>query len=174
MENIAHKKRPGSWHSPERLAEIIDTVIQHTEPLCTSLGLELVHVEFQREAFGRIMRIYIDKEGGVTLENCSAISQRLGDILDVVFANDEIGPYNLEITSPGTDRPLTKLSDYIRFTGRIVKIRLKEAINGLKNLKGVIMTVNNELITIKINQNTVEIPFTAIAKARLVEENGEL
>lgn len=174
MENTANNKRPGSWHSPERLAGIIETVTQHAEPLCLNLELELVHVEFQREAFGRIMRIYIDKEGGVGLDDCSAVSQRLGDILDVVFADDEIGPYNLEVTSPGLERPLSKLPDYIRFTGRTAKVRVKEAIEGQKNFRGKIMAVNDGVIVMNVNQQTVEIPFTAIAKARLVEEDGEL
>lgn len=174
MENTANPKRPGSWHSPERLAEIIETVTRHTEPLCLNLDLELVHVEFQREAFGRIMRIYIDKDGGVGLGDCSAVSQRLGDILDVVFADDEVGPYNLEVTSPGLERPLSKLSDYIRFTGRAAKVRLAGAIDGRKNFRGKLMAVNDGVIVMQINQETVELPFTAIAKARLVEEDGEL
>lgn len=170
MENNTNNKSPDSWHSAERLAEIVETVTLHTAPLCLNLGLELVHVEFQREAFGRIMRIYIDKDGGVSLEDCSAVSQRLGDILDVVFADDEIGPYNLEVTSPGLERPLSKLPDYIRFTGSTAKIRLKEAVGGRKNLRGKIVAVKDEVIIMNVNQQTVEIPFTAIAKARLVEE----
>lgn len=174
MENTTNQKRPGSWHSPERLAEITETVTQHAEPLCLNLNLELVLVEFQREAFGRIMRIYIDKEGGVGLDDCSAVSQRLGDILDVVFADDEIGPYNLEVTSPGLERPLAKLPDYVRFTGRTAKVRLKEALGGRKNFRGKLMAVNDGVIVMQINQETVEIPFTAIAKAWLVEEDGEL
>lgn len=170
MENNTNNIHPDSWHSAERLAEIVETITLHTEPLCLSLGLELVHVEFQREAFGRIMRIYIDKDGGVSLNDCSAVSQRLGDLLDVVFADDEIGPYNLEVTSPGLERPLSKLPDYIRFTGSTAKVRLKEAVEGRKNLRGKIVAVKGEVIIMNVNQQTVEIPFTAIAKARLVEE----
>lgn len=173
-DNNTTSKRPGSWHSPERLAAIIETVTMQAELLCVNLGLELVHVEFQREAFGRIMRIYIDKTGGVGLKDCTELSRCLGDILDVVFPDDEIGPYSLEVTSPGSERPLAKLADYVRFMGRVVKLRLKEPINDQKNYRGKIASVTEDVILIDINQNTVEIPFTAIAKARLVEEDGEL
>lgn len=167
-------KRPGSWHSPEKVAEIVTLVTQHAEPLCLSLGLELVHIEFQREAAGRIMRIYIDKEGGINLDDCVAVNQRLGDILDVVFPDDELGRYSLEVTSPGTERPLSKVADYERFKGRTAKVRLKEAIDNQKNFRGKIMAVNNNVITINTTKGTVEIPFAAITKARLVEEDGEL
>ena len=168
------QKRPGAWHSPERIAEIVETVAQHTEPLCVNLGLELVHIEFQREAGGRILRIYIDKDTGVSLDDCAAVSNRLGDILDVVFADDEIGPYSLELTSPGSERPLSKLDDYERFSGRTAKIRLKEALNDQKNFRGKLIGVKEGAIIVETNQITVKIPFAAIAKARLVMGDGEL
>lgn len=173
-ENSISQKRPGAWHSPERVAEIVETVTQHTEPLCANLGLELVYIEFQRETAGRILRIYIDKEAGISLDDCATVSQRLSDILDVAFADDEVGPYSLEVTSPGSERPLSTLANYERFSGRMAKIRLKEAVNNQKNYRGKLIGVKDGAIIIETNQITVEIPFAAIARARLVTEDGEL
>jgi ribosome maturation factor RimP len=70
-------------------------------PLCESEGLELVHLEYQREPGGWILRLYIDKSGGVTLDDCATVSRQMNDLLDVHL--DDIGPYNLEVTSPGPD-----------------------------------------------------------------------
>jgi len=136
------------------------------EPLCEAEGIELVHVEYQREAGGRILRMYIDKSGGVTLDDCAAISRQAGDILDVGFEND--GPYNLEVSSPGLDRPLVKLKDFEIFKGKQAKIRTDQPLNGQKNFKGVLLGSANDEVQININNKTVNIPFDKITKARLV------
>ncbi len=80
------------------------------EPLCLSEGLELVHIEFQREQAGRTLRLFLDKPGGVTLDDCVNISRQLSDLLDVSL-DEETPPYNLEVSSPGVPRPLGKISD---------------------------------------------------------------
>ena len=86
--------------------EIIAQTKSLAQRLCEAEGMELVHVEFQREAGGRVLRLYIDQPGGVTLNDCVNISRQMGDLLDVNIEN--MGPYNLEVSSPGTDRPLSK------------------------------------------------------------------
>ena len=100
---------------------IIKQVKALAESLCESEGLELVHVEYQREPGGKILRLYIDRVGGVALDDCVNVSRQLNDLLDVHL--DNIGPYNLEVTSPGPERPLSKLQDYERFKGRKAKIK---------------------------------------------------
>ena len=82
--------------------EVIALVNTLAEPLCKNEGMELVHVEYQREAAGWVLRLYIDQPGGVRLEDCSRVSRQLGDLLDVTVEN--IGPYNLEVSSPGINR----------------------------------------------------------------------
>ncbi|MEW6670400.1 MAG: ribosome maturation factor RimP [Thermodesulfobacteriota bacterium] len=139
--------------------------------LCDAEGLELVHVEFQREAGGRILRLYIDQPGGVTLNDCVNISRQMGDLLDVSI--DNIGPYNLEVSSPGTDRPLSKESDYERFKGNIAKIKTTTPIGGQKNFKGVLSGISGGMVSLKIGDRTVAIPFQEIARARLVDYHGE-
>jgi len=145
--------------------EITSMIYALMEPLCDSEGLELVHVEYQREASGRTLRIYIDKPGGVTLNDCSALSRQAGDMLDVCFEADE--SYNLEVSSPGFDRPLVKLQDFERFKGRHIKIRTEQPLNGQKNFTGILLGVFDDAIRIVIDNQTANIPFNEIAKARL-------
>ena len=161
-------KRPGS----KKEKHIIKQVEALANPLCESEGLELVHVEYQRESSGRILRLYIDRPQKVTLDDCINVSRQLNDLLDVYL--DDIGPYNLEVTSPGPERPLSKLRDYERFKGRWVKIRTMQPVDGQKNFTGVISGVTAEQINLSANAEKVVIAFDNISKARLVDIDGEI
>jgi ribosome maturation factor RimP len=87
------------------------------------LALELVDIEYQREGQGWVLRIYLDKDGGITLDDCAAASREFSPLLDV---EDVVGTaYNLEVSSPGLERPLKKLSDFQRFKGRSAKIKTR-------------------------------------------------
>lgn len=152
-------------------ADVIDRVGKLAEPLCESEGMELVHVEYHREPGGRILRIYIDKPGGVHLEDCTDISRQMGDLLDVYL--DEIGPYNLEVSSPGPDRPLGKAGDFDRFKGCRAKIRTHRPRDGRRNFTGVLMGISDGNVTIMVENRTVAIPLPEIQKARLINFNGE-
>ena len=88
---------------------IIEQIESLVGPLCDSESLELVHIEYQREAGGRVLRLYIDRPAGVTIDDCVNVSRQLNDLLDVNL--DDMGPYTLEVTSPGPERPLSKLKD---------------------------------------------------------------
>jgi len=141
-------------------------VTEIVEPLCEAEGFELVHVEFQPEAGGRILRLYIDKPGGVTLDDCVNISRQVSDLLDISF--ESLGSYNLEVSSPGPERPLEKESDYNRFKGRKVKIKTSQPINGQKNFKGVLSGISGGVVSVSVDGHTVVIPYKKIYKARLV------
>ena len=151
---------------------IIQQIESLVEPLCDSEGLELVHIEYQREAGGRVLRLYIDRTAGVSIDDCVNISRQLNDLLDVNL--DNIGPYTLEVTSPGPERPLSKLKDYDRFKGRKAKIRTRQPIDEQKNFTGTIIGTTAEQIKLSSNEKTVVIPFGHIAKARLVDADGEI
>jgi len=151
--------------------EIVAQAERLAQRLCEAEGLELVHVEFQREAGGRILRLYIDQPGGVTLDDCVAISRQMGDLLDVNIEN--MGPYNLEVSSPGTDRPLSKASDYDRFKGNIARIKTAKPINGQKNFKGVLSGISGGIVSLLVGDRTVAIPLEEIVRARLVDYHGE-
>ncbi len=152
-------------------AAVIDKVNQMAQPLCASEGLELVHVEYQREASGWVLRLYIDRLGGVTLEDCTLISRQLSDELDVAVEN--IGPYHLEVSSPGADRPLGKLQDYERFRGHMAKIKTANSLAGRKTFKGIISGLRGDVVELLVGDEKVDIPVGEIVRARLVNYNGE-
>jgi ribosome maturation factor RimP len=136
------------------------------EPLCESEGFELVHVEFQSEAGGRILRLYIDKPGGVTLNDCVEVSRQVSDLLDVAL--HEPGRYGLEVSSPGLDRPIGKRRDFDRFKGNTIKIKTARPVNGRKNFKGLLCGVAAGKVRLEIDGTPFEIPFEDISRARLI------
>jgi ribosome maturation factor RimP len=151
--------------------EVIAMVERYAEPLCLSEGLELVHIEYQREAGGRVLRLYIDKPGGVALDDCVAVSRQLGDILDVGLEADM--QYRLEVSSPGSERPLRKLADFERFQGRRAKIKLKEPDDGQRNFTGTLAGVAESRVKLLVDSKTVDFDIAAIQRARLVNQIGE-
>ncbi|OQW97291.1 MAG: hypothetical protein BWK74_06580 [Desulfobacteraceae bacterium A6] len=157
--------------SPVTSEEIIIKIKEFADPLCESEGMELVHVECQRETGGRIIRLYIDKPGGVTLYDCTCISRQLIDILDVNL--DTNWTYNLEVSSPGSDRPLGKPEDFDRFKGKTAKIRTSVPLEGQKNFKGLLLGFYDGLVKLEVNAKTVAIPYKEITTARLFNYNGE-
>lgn len=147
---------------------VIGQIWRLAEPLCLSEGLELVFVEYQREQGGRTLRLYLDKPGGVTLDDCAAVSRQLGDILDVSLETD--APYRLEVSSPGLKRPVAKLEDFKRYRGRRVKIRTRRAVHGQKNFTGTLAEAGAAEISLKIRDEEIRLAFTDIAKAQLVDD----
>jgi len=148
----------------------VSGVKQFAEPLCEAEGMELVHVEFLRESGGRTLRMFIDKPGGVSLDDCARISRQVGDYLDVGM--EDIGPYNLEVSSPGPERPLGRISDYDRFKGSRAKISILEAIDGRKNFTGILDGVSGDNIRLQVNDTTIAIPLDAVRRARLTGEEN--
>lgn len=152
--------------------EVVKLVWQLAEPICVSEGMELIHVEYQRESGGRILRIYIDRPGGVVLDDCAAVSRQIGDILDVHLDNN-VPPYHLEVSSPGTQRPLGRLGDFERFKGQKAKIRTKTPVAGQRNFQGVLEGCTNDTIHLRVGTAITDIIYQNIAKAKLVNHNGE-
>lgn len=146
---------------------LLQKVREMAEPIVSGMGLELVDVEFKLETGGWVLRLYIDREGGVTLDDCVKVSGELGVVLDV----EDLIPhrYNLEVSSPGLDRPLKRLKDFLRFKGKKVRVRCFEPLGGRKNFTGLIKEVIGEDIVIKGGQGEEwVIPLDRIEKARLV------
>jgi len=166
------KEAAGSGLRPEPVkkpAEIkTQDIRQIAEPLCESEGIELVHLEYQREPGGRVLRLYIDKPGGITLDDCTHISRQLSDLLDVCTTMPETG-YSLEVSSPGINRPLGKEIDFERFKGNTVKIRTANPIEGQKKFHGLLQGISEGMVCIKVNEKNIIVPFQEITKARLVK-----
>jgi ribosome maturation factor RimP len=159
---------------PSRLTldEIISKVNALTGPLCDADGIELVYTEYQREPHGMVLRIYIDKPGGPTLQDCTLVSRQLQDLLDVHL--DVSDNYHLEVSSPGFNRPLGKLSDFVRFKGHQAKIKILQPIDGQKKFTGVLSGTSQETVAIQVGDRVVEIPYQNITRARLVNYNGDI
>jgi ribosome maturation factor RimP len=139
------------------------------EPLARSLGLELVDVEYLREGPSWIVRVFIDKPGGVLLDDCSALSHALGAALDV---DEVVGTaYSLEVSSPGLERRLKKPADFERFAGKRIKVKTFAPLGGgQKNFQGVLVGFADHQVEIEVDGKAVRIPLAAIAKAHLVVE----
>jgi ribosome maturation factor RimP len=129
-------------------------------------GLELVHTEVAGPENNPIVRVFIDKPGGVTHDDCSEVSTQIGTVLDV---EDFIhAAYTLEVSSPGIERGLYKLAEYERFTGSPAKIKTRLAIGNQRNFRGTIIGVANDKVVFDDRASgRVEIPFESIAKANL-------
>lgn len=147
-----------------RKNEAIEEILR---PAVEALGYELVGIEYHPNSVNALLRVFIDKEGGVNLDDCVAVNEQVGALLDV---DDPIpGKYTLEISSPGLDRPLFKLADFSRFIGSEVKIRLTQPIERQRNFKGTIAAVDGEIVKLATdNDIVVEIDFKRIDVARIV------
>jgi len=150
---------------------VLGQVWNLADPLCRAEGVELVQVEYQREHGGLTLRLYLDKPGGITLDDCADISRQLGDILDVGL--DSQAPYRLEVSSPGLQRPLGKLSDFERFKGCRAKVRTIRPLNGQKNFTGTLAGVSGLDVCLHLETGLIAIAIANIVKAYLININGE-
>jgi len=138
------------------------------EPAVTALGYELVGAEYLSQGRHSLLRIYIDSDDGITLEDCERVSHQVSGILDVEDAIQ--GHYSLEVSSPGLDRPLFTLDHFKRFIGKQAKIKLSAPIDGRRKFNGVIRAVKESLVVLEMDAEEFELPFSAIEKANLVPE----
>ena len=155
---------------------IQERVQEVAERVAASHGLELVHAEVAGPENSPVLRIYIDKPEGVTHEDCSAVSQHMGTILDV---EDFIhASYTLEVSSPGLERGLYKRADYERFAGHAAKMKVRTPVNGQRNFRGRIVGVEGDTMVFEDKTSgNVNVPLDSIIKANLeidVEEEFRL
>ncbi|QER42062.1 ribosome maturation factor RimP [Thermodesulfobacterium sp. TA1] len=131
-------------------------------------GLELVDLEWRRERNGWVLRLFIDKPGGVTIGDCAKVSEMVGKILD---KEDLIHrSYNLEVSSPGIERPLVKKEDFERFRGEKAKVVLKTPLEGRKNFSGIILGIEEDFLLLEIDQKVWRLPLNEVKKANLQPE----
>ncbi|WP_414672157.1 ribosome maturation factor RimP [Lentibacillus sp.] len=151
------------------MSEIVKTTEKLVEPILEERGLDLVDVEYVKEGKNWFLRVYIDKEGGVDIDECGIVSEQLGEKLD---ERDPInGAYFLEVSSPGVERPLKSKADFEKNVGSNVYIKLYEPINGEKEYEGILTEFTDEtaivVYRVKTREKQAEIPYEKIAKARL-------
>lgn len=147
--------------APEHLVALI-------EPVVEGLGYECVGIEYNPHPKHGLLRIYIDSADGIVLDDCSKVSHQVSGVLDV---EDPIpGNYQLEISSPGEDRPFFKISQFERFIGSTVLVQLFAPIDGRRKIKGLIVKVEGDLVSLSEEGQVYEVPFSAMSKARLVPD----
>ena len=149
----------------QSLVKQVESIV---EPILEEMGYELVDVEYV-SSYGRwILRLFVDKEGGVTIGDCARISAELGDLIDVKeFIRHE---YNLEVSSPGLDRPLRKEKDLYRALGKRVKVRTATALGGRRNFAGVLLRYGDGILHLEVDGHAVALSWSDVAKANLIYE----
>lgn len=147
--------------APEHLTELL-------EPIIEGLGYECVGIEYNPHPKHGLLRIYIDRPEGIILDDCTKVSHQISGVLDV---EDPIpGEYQLEVSSPGADRPLFKISHFLQFIGETVKVQLYAPVQQRKKITGIIQEVDGDTIRLAEGDQVFAIPFQMISKARLVPE----
>ena len=151
------------YRQNQKLLELFD-------PVVTGLGYDMLGIMHHTKGHGSLLRIYIDSETGISVDDCARVSEQLTGVLDV---EDPIrGAYDLEVSSPGMDRPLFTLEHFRRFVGQQVLIQLYEKLNGRKRYKGEIKVVNEDHVSIDDSGIEYSIPADSIERARLVPGFG--
>ena len=136
------------------------------EPTIERLGYELIDLEAKLGGKGGLVRLYIDKPEGIDLEDCEKVSLAVSALLDV---EDPIpGNYNLEVSSPGLDRKLTKVEHFQRFAGETVKVQMRFPIEGRRRFRGTLVSSDDENIVVEVDGESHSLPLKTIDTARLV------
>ena len=140
------------------------------EPAIERLGYELTDIEVRLGGQGGLVRLTIDKPDGIDLEDCEKVSHAMSALLDV---EDPVpGNYNLEVSSPGLDRKLTKVEHFHRFEGETLKVTMRFPIEGRRRFRGKLLSSNEENIVVEVDGESHSLPLTMIDTARLVPEGA--
>lgn len=150
------------------MSTLVNKTRQLLEPQVTELGLELFDVEYVKEGAHWFLRIYIDKEGGVDIDDCAAISQRVSEVLDK--ENIISQAYMLEVSSPGIERPLRKKEDYEKYAGELVSVNSTEQIEGYSRFTGILKGLIDDKVILEYNGKEISIPMENIERAHLTFE----
>jgi ribosome maturation factor RimP len=138
--------------------------------LITSMGYEFVGCELQKQGRRSLLRIYIDKDVGINLDDCTSVSRQVSAMFDV---DDPIqGMYTLEVSSPGLDRPLFEKAHYLKYVDSRIKVRIYTPIEDRRNFVGLLLRVDEESITLLVDDEEMLIPFSNIEKAKVIADTA--
>jgi len=147
---------------------IIKMITDLAEPILDEMGFELVDVLYLSKHGRWVLRLYIDRDGGVTINDCVRVSGEIGDLLDVKETIQH--EYVLEVSSPGLNRPLKKERDFTRAIGKKIKVRMAFPVNGQRNFTGYLNDFQNRTLYLEMERGVVELSWQEIEKANLVYE----
>lgn len=149
--------------------KIARQVLAAVEPLIETLvaaeGCEVVDLTYRREPQGWVLRVYIDRSGGVSIGDCQAVSRQIDDMLEARAVMR--GAYNLEVSSPGLNRPLRKAADFERFAGSRVRIKTREPVQGRRNFLGTLRGCAEGAVRVDIGGTDVLLPLDSISRANI-------
>ncbi|HNZ64480.1 MAG TPA: ribosome maturation factor RimP [Smithella sp.] len=152
--------------------DVKEKIRQLAEPVVTSEGMELIHVECIKMHSRWIIRLFLDKEGGISLDDCASISDQLGDIFDIREVIN--GSYTLEVSSPGFDRPISRDQDFLKYRNSRVDIKTAVKIEGSKNFHGILVDYIQEsgrkFVLVEVAGKNYRIPRQDILKANLADD----
>ena len=150
-----------------KIDALVNEIYEMVNPIAEELNYDIYHIEYVKENGEFYLRIYIEKDGGITLSDCEALSRRVSDLMD---EKDPIkDPYFLEVSSPGLNRTLFTENHYKRFIGREVMVRFTKSIDGKKNVKGILKEVNDDSIVVEADQ-LINIPKDKIKSVNIEGE----
>lgn len=144
---------------PSQLQELIAPVVEN-------LGLELWGIEYLPQGKHSVLRVYIDSQNGITMEDCERVSRQLSAVLDV--EEPVSGHYSLEVSSPGLDRPLFTHQQYQRYCGQLVQVRVRRPINGRRRFVGTLQEASEDSLTLNVEGEVMTVPFAEVDKGNLV------
>lgn len=148
-----------------RSEAIISQVWNLVEPVISAEGMELIEVEYRRESNGWVLRLFIDREDGVSVDDCAHMSRVAGDLLDV--ADLIFNPYQLEVSSPGLNRPLRKWEHFTKQLGKIIEVRTLEPIETRRNFTGILLDATAEWIKLNCDGQIFQLDMSLLERARL-------
>lgn len=151
----------------ERVKDLSDII----RPVVDSMGYTYWGLQFNRQRRRAVLRVYIDHPDGITLDDCSSVSNRLSGVLDVEDAVRQ--SYILEVSSPGIERPLLNNQHYELYIGAKIKVKSYLPLNNRKNFIGRLEAADEHSITLKIEQELIDIPYSTIKQSQLLCENRD-
>jgi ribosome maturation factor RimP len=146
-------------------------LVQMLEPAVAGLGFELADLEMHVGKGRQLLRVFIDADGGVTVDDCEAVSRQVSSVLDV--ADVIPGNYTLEVSSPGLDRRLVKPAHFERHTGAQVQVQLRRIIDGRRRVRGILVDRNDERLSLKCDNDIQSFPVADVESVRLVPDFGK-
>ncbi|UCF86195.1 MAG: ribosome maturation factor RimP [Desulfobacteraceae bacterium] len=147
---------------------VVRDVIRLIEPILNEMGFELVDIEYLSEHGRWVLRIYVDSEDGITLDDCAGVSNEIGDLIDVndIFEHE----YVLEVSSPGLNRPLKKEKDFLKAVGKKVKVKMINPVKERRNFTGYLKAFQDGMLDIEVRNELISLPLRDVKKANLVYE----
>lgn len=137
------------------MSKIDDRVLEISDELAEKMSFSVVDVEFKKEGQGKTLRVYIDKDGGVDLDDCEKFSRSLEEILDEEDFIEEA--YSLEVSSPGLDRQLKKEREFLHYIGREVEVKLYKEQDGLKEFSGILKGFEEKIASIEVSGEVIKV-----------------